>query len=198
MTTHTEEQNLLTRVAELDSEIEELERRKDEALGVISRAHKRFEELDEYRRQLSPRAFSGDSDASSELEAIEDEYETLCRSVRVANSAVPEFERMLEEAKAQRRETQESVHRERYRILLEERSDLDVERDELGRRLCEVLEKRGLLDSQIATEIRHWDNDQANNHVLLSMGANQDWLTEEFRAWLPGGSYRAHEQSLAR
>ena len=198
MTPRPEEQNLLARVEELDEEIGELERRKDEALGVIQRAERRFEELDEHRRQLSPRAFSGDSDASLELAGVEDEYETLSRSVRVANSAVPEFEGMLEEAKAKRRETQESVHRERYRMLLEERSDLDAERNELGHRLLDVLRKRGELDNRIQSEIRQWDGDEANDYVLLSMNANQTWLNEEFREWLQRGSERAHlERSFA-
>jgi chromosome segregation ATPase len=197
MTTQTEEQNLLARVTELDAEIEELEHRRDEALGVIRSAYKCFEELDDYRRQLSPRAFSGDSDASLELEAIEDEYETLSRSVRVANSAVPEFERMLSEARAMRRKTQESVHRERYRLLLEERCSLDAERDELGQRLLEVLEKRGELDNRIQAEIRQWDGDEANDYILASMNANQNWLNEEFRQWLQRGSENAHERSFA-
>jgi predicted nucleic acid-binding Zn-ribbon protein len=184
MTVHTEEQNLLARVDELDAEIGELGRRKGEALAVIRRAERRFEELDKRRKELSPKTFFGDSAASLELEALEDEHDTLSRSVRVAKSAVPEFERMLEEAKAKRREAQEDVYRERYRTLAEERAKLDTERDELAQRLKEVLEKKTELGNRMQQEVRGWDGEQANDFSLQVMDEHQYWLNEEFRQWL--------------
>ncbi|MBA3474691.1 MAG: hypothetical protein H0T57_15970 [Rubrobacter sp.] len=184
MTTKTEEQNLLARVDELDGEIEELELRKEEALAVIRRARGRFEELDEQRKELSPKTFFGDAAASLELEVVEDEHEALNRSVRVAESAAPEFERMLEEVRATRRETQSNVHRERYRILSEELSEIDLKRDDLAQQLKEIIEERGRLISAMSGEMNSYDQEQANRMATDYVGAERYWLNEEFGQWL--------------
>lgn len=180
MTTQTDEQSLLVEVEALDAEIEELERQKREALAVIRRAERRFEELDEQRRKLSPKTFSGDSSACLELEGVEDEHETLDRSVRVANSAVPEFDRMLEETKAKRREAQGNVHRERYRILSEELSEVASERDEVAARLQQLLKRQAELRGGMAQEMRQWDQEQANRMAVDGMSANRTWLEGAF------------------
>ena len=184
MATQTEEQNLLEKVEALEGEIEELERRKGEAKAVIRRASRRFEELDEQRRRLSPKTFSGDSGARLELEVVEDEHEALNRSVRVANSAVPEFERMLGETKAKRRKAQEDVHRERYRILSEESGEILSERDELADRLQDLLERQSKLHSRMQQEMRQWDGEQANRMAVEGMGAHRRWFEDRFGQWL--------------
>lgn len=183
MTTQTDEQSLLIEVEALDAEIEELERQKREALAVIRRASRRFEELDEQRRKLSPKTFAGDSGACLELEAVEDEHETLNRSVRVANSAVPEFDRMLEETKAKRREAQKDVHRQRHQTLAGELEETRVERDELADRLQETLDRHAKIKSQMLQELYQWDPETANRSASESLTENEIWAEKRFGRW---------------
>lgn len=179
MTTQTNET-----IEALEAEIGELKRRREEALGQIRRAETRFGELEELRTEFSPKAFSGDEAAARELEAIEDEHDVLARSVRVARSALPEFERMLEEAKGKLAEERLEVHRARRQALLTQAGELDAERDELARRLHEILDKQDGLYFDALQELNSYDQDAANRTISHGYYPIRDYLTGAFSRWL--------------
>ncbi len=183
MTTKTVE-DLETITASLEGEIEELEHRRREALAQIQRAEVRFGELEERRTILSPKAFSGDKKAVSELEELEDQHDRTARSVRVARSAVPEFERMLEEARGRLREAQVQIHRERYNALLAEGDTLTPKIEELAKELTDLLEKRGALYSDASQELRYYDGDGANSVAMGIRPAVQAFVDRTFYQWL--------------
>ncbi len=172
-------------VEEIEEEIDELDRRRGEALTQIQRAEERFRELEERRVVLAPKIFSGDKKAGIELESLEDAHDQLSRSVRVARSAVPEFERMLEEAEARAKEGREEIHRERYKALIGEANDLTPEIEGLAKGLAVLLEKRDALYFDASQELRYYDGDRANK---LSQGlqlGTGDFLDGIFSQWLP-------------
>lgn len=171
-------------VEALEAEIAELSRRRSEALAQIQRAETRFAELEELRTEFSPKAFSGNQSAARELEAIEDEHDTLARSVRVARSALPEFERMLEAARTKATEARKDVHRTRREALLAESRELDAERDELSRRLHEVLEKQDGLYFDALQELNAYDQDAANRTISHGHYPIQGFLAGAFSRWL--------------
>ncbi len=184
MTTKQTVEDLEARVEELDEEVEELSRRRREALAQVQRAEVRFGELEERRAVLSPKTFSGDKEATAELEEVEDEHDQLARSVRVARSAVPEFERMIVETKTRASEAREDIYRQRYEALIAEGDALTPRIEELAKELNELLEKRSTLYHDASQKLRYYNGDQAN---ALSMGvrpAVQDFLDGVFYRWL--------------
>lgn len=180
MQTKTEENTIAT----LEAEVDELTHRRGEALAQIQRAEVRFGELEKRRTILSPKAFSGDEEASAELEALEDEHDHVQRSVRVAQSAVPEFERMIAEAEERLRKAEVQVHRERYQALIAEGDALTPKIEELARELNELLDKRGALYSDASQELRYYDGDAANAVAMGVRPAVQDFIDGAFYQWL--------------
>ncbi len=177
-------QGLAARVEALEAEAADLSRRRAEALAQIRSAEERFGELEERRTALSPKAFSGDAEAAAELERVEEEHDRLARSVRVARSAVPEFDRMLEDARKKRTEAARDVHRERYAELQRQSAALDPERDELGKRLAEVLDKQADLHLDMVNEVRQSGDGDGANSMFVSGNGTRDWLELTFARWL--------------
>jgi len=180
----TNTQSPEARAAAAEEEVDELSRRRAEALAQIQRAEVRFSELEERRAILSPKTFSGDKKATAELEALEDEHDQLARCVRVARSAVPEFEKMIAEAKARADEARTDIHRERYQALIAEADALTPRIEELGGELAELLEKRGALYHDASQKLRYYDGDQANALSLGVRPAVQDFIDGTFYKWL--------------
>lgn len=180
MQAKTEENTVET----LEAEVDELTRRRAEALAQIQRAEVRFGELEERRTILSPKAFSGDKKASAELEELEDEHDRVQRSVRVARSAVPEFERMIAGARERLAKAREDVHRERYQALIAEGDALTPKIEELASELVQLLEKRGALYADASQELRYYDQDGANSVAMGVRPAVQDFVDRTFYQWL--------------
>jgi cell division septum initiation protein DivIVA len=182
VTTKTE-QDLAAKVEALEAEIDELARRRAEAVAQIRHAERRFEELEGRRSVLSPKTFAGDKEAVKELEEVEDEHDRIARSVRVARSAVPEFDRMLKEAKEKHAKAVRDVHREEADELYRQSAALNAERDELAKRLREVLDRQADLFHDRVQTVRRYDQDQANSAFISGDGID-DWLTGAFSRWL--------------
>ncbi len=180
----TKREELTALVERLEAEIDELSRRRAEALAQIRSAEERFEALEERRAALSPKVFSGDAEAAAELERVEEEHDRLARSVRVARSAVPEFDRMLEDARKKRTEAARDVHRERYAELQRQSAALDPERDELARRLAEILDKQADLHLDMVNEVRQSGDGDEANRMFVSGNGTRDWLELTFARWL--------------
>ncbi len=180
----TKREELTALVERLEAEIDELSRRRAEALAQIRSAEERFGELEERRAALSPKVFSGDEEARGELEDLEDEHDALARSVRVAKSAVPEFDKMIAEARKKRAEAARDVHRERYAELQRQSSALDGERDELAGRLVEILDKQADLHLGMVNEVRQSGDGDEANRMFVSGNGTRDWLELMFARWL--------------
>ncbi|MDP9480483.1 MAG: hypothetical protein M3R38_33285 [Actinomycetota bacterium] len=179
----TKREELTSLVERLEAEIDELSRRRGEALARIRSAEERFEALEERRAALSPKVFSGHVEARGELEDLEDEHDALARSVRVAKSAVPEFDKMIAEAKERLAEAREQVHREKADALYRQSAELDPKRDELARQLFEVLEEQARIDSDRMQEVRLFDQEEANRRAVAGDGV-AEWLRGAFARWL--------------
>ncbi len=180
----TKREELTTLMEELEAEIDELSRRRAEAVAQIRHAEERFEELEERRSALSPKTFSGDKEAAAELEQVEDEHDRIARSSRVARSAVPEFDRMIKEAKGRLGEAREGVHRKRYEELARERYTLDEEIEAAADKLAEGLDRLSNLDGEQYTEGRAGGLDPSYDIHDLTRG----WLSSRFRDYLPFGA----------
>ncbi len=180
----TKREELSALVERLEAEIDELSRRRGEALAQIRSAEERFGELEERRAALSPKVFSGHVEARGELEDLEDEHDALARSVRVAKSAVPEFDKMIAEARKKRAEAARDVHRERYAELQRQSSALDGERDELAGRLVEILDKQADLHLGMVNEVRQSGDGDEANRMFVSGNGTRDWLELMFARWL--------------
>ena len=174
---------LAAEVDRLDAEIGELKGQRDQATAQLRSAERLFEELEERRGVLSPKTFAGDEEAVRELQEVEDEHDRIARSARVARSALPEFDRMLKEAKEKLEEAEKDVHSEKAAELLREGEALDAERDELGKRLFEVLRKQEDLYFGAHSEVRYYDGDQANRMYVSGDGV-REWLEAKFERWL--------------
>ena len=183
MPTKAEQQDAGNVVANLEAEVEELVRRRAEAVAQIHHAEERFEKLEARRAALSSRTFSGDEEAARELQDLEDEHDRTARSARVARSAVPEFDRMLTEARGRLREARVRAHRERYDELYRQSVALDPERDELAKRLAEVLDRQSDLHLDMVNAVRQYDGDGANS-MFVSGNGTRDWLELAFARWL--------------
>ncbi len=179
----TKREELTGLVERLEAEIDDLSLRRREALARIRSAEARFEELEERRASISPKVFSGDEGARGELEDLEDEHDALARSVRVAKSAVPEFDKMIAEARERLAEAREQVHREKADELYRQSAELDPKRDELARQLFEVLEEQARIDSDRMQEVRLFDQDAANRRAVAGDGV-AEWLRGAFARWL--------------
>ncbi len=180
----TKREELSALVERLEAEIDELSRRRGEALARIRSAEERFEELEERRAALSPKAFSGDEEAAAELEQVEDEHDRIARSSRVARSAVPEFDRMIKEARGRLGEAREGVHRERYAELQNQSAALDPERDELAGRLVEILDKQADLHLDMVNEVRQSGDGDEANRMFVSGNGTRSWIEDRFSRWL--------------
>ncbi len=179
----TKREELSALVERLEAEIDELSRRRGEAVAQIRHAEERFEELEERRSALSPKTFSGDKEAAAELEQVEDEHDRIARSSRVARSAVPEFDKMIAEARERLAEAREQVHREKANALYRQSAELDPKRDELARQLFEVLEEQARIDSDRMQEVRLFDQEEANRRAVAGDGV-AEWLRGAFARWL--------------
>ncbi len=175
---------LEAKVSEINEGIAELSRRRDEAAATIERARKRFEELAGRRKVLSPMSFSGDEDATRELEALEDEHDALARSVRVAESALPEFERFIEEAEERRDAAEKQVHRARAEEMREELEKAEAKRDELAAQLVAALEDHARVFDDYRNAVSLYDRREAGRMGSDPRGAQARWLYDRLGRWL--------------
>lgn len=176
--TNSSIQALEAKAEEIAQELETLESQLKDARSQIARAEKRFAELEERRTVLAPKAFSGDADAQLELEGLEDEHDQLARSVRVAKSAAPEFERMIEEVQARLDHAQAQVHRANYERLLEEKSKLEEQAESiLDKYLQKQLELKALRP-RVVTEGR-----ASGLQLTPDVVSVAEQLFEKARAW---------------
>ncbi len=112
------------------------------------------------------------------------ELDALARSVRVAKSAVPEFDKMIAEARERLAEAREQVHRERAAELSRQSTGLDAERDELAGRLVEILDKQADLYHDMVNEVRQSGDGDEANRMFVSGNGTRDWLELVFARWL--------------
>jgi chromosome segregation ATPase len=181
-TTHTIE-NLEAEVEEIAQELSGLESQHRDATSQIRRAEQQFAQLEAQRRELAPRAFTGDEMARVELDGVELEQEEVARSSRVAQAAVPGLKHMVAEAKERLARAQEQVHKARARAAYEELKGVEARRDELAGELREVHKMHSRVHGRYQKAVRSYDQDQANDMAGSRAAVYQSWIKKAFARW---------------
>ncbi len=181
-TTHTIE-NLEAKVEEIAQELSGLESQHQDATSQIRRAEQQFTQLEAQRKELAPRAFTGDEKARVQLDGVELEQDELARSSRVAEAAVPGLKHMVAEAKERLARAQEQVHKARARAAYEELKGVEARRDELAGELRELLEVHSRVHGRYQKAVRSYDQDQANAMAGSRAAVYQSWIKKAFARW---------------
>lgn len=171
-------------VEDLEEKVARLQTQQESAIARAEEADQRLEQLHAHGVTLAPAALSGDAEASKQLESLEDEAASLTRTIRVAKDAASELDRVIGATREELTEARRDLHRERFEELAEEARGLDARREVLAQQLIEVLEQQDALGWQMSAEVRHFDNDWANDLGLGVVAGHREWLTETFRRWL--------------
>jgi chromosome segregation ATPase len=181
-TTYTIE-NLEAKVEEIAQELSGLESQHRDATSQIRRAEQQFAQLEAQRRELAPRAFTGDEKARVELDGVELEQEEVARSSRVAEAAVPGLKHMVAEAKERLARAQEQVHKARAQAAHEKLKGVEARRDELAGELREVFEVHSRVHGRYQEAVRPYDQDQANAMAGSRAAVYQSWIKKAFARW---------------
>ncbi len=172
------------RVEAIEAEEAQLAGQLAEAQRSVRAAEQRLHAIDERTAAIASRSFSGDAEAQQEVEDIEEEAVRLTRSLKVARAAAEDFGRMLKEAKGRLREAELQVHQERVAELSRQRAALDPERDELAKRLFEVLDQQSRLHADAGQELRHAGRGDEANSMYVNGDGTREWLESTFSQWL--------------
>ena len=181
-TTHTIE-NLEDKVEEIAQELSGLESQYQDATSKIRRAEQQVAQLEAQRKELAPRAFTGDEKARVELDGVELEQDELARSSRVAEAAIPGLKHMVAEAKERLARAQVQVHKARAQAAYEELKGVEARRDELAGELREVLKVHSRVHGRYQKAVRPYDQDQANDAAGSRAAVYQSWIKKAFARW---------------
>jgi len=172
----------MTSVERISNEIERLETQHEEALIQLKNAERELEELNEYRIELAPAAFTGDEVADKNLMVLEGEASKLSRGARLARNAAKEFERLIEEARKRRAQERQHLARERFDELAAERYELGIEVEEAMSALLGTLESYEAIHSEqvdCAQDFGGYSPATKPPHTLI-----QEWLVSRLKEYL--------------
>ena len=181
-TTHTIE-HLEAKVEEIAHKLSGLESQYQDATSKIRRAEQQFDQLEAQRKELAPRAFTGDEKARVDLDSVELEQEEVARSSRVAEAAVPGLKDRVAEAKERLARAQEKVHKARAQAAHEKLKGVEARRDELAGELREVFEVHSRLHGRYQEVVRPYEQDQANDMAGSRAAVYQSWIKKAFARW---------------
>src|SRR5215218_4449435 len=184
----------MTSVERISNEIERLETQHEEALIQLKNAERELEELNEYRIELAPAAFTGDAVADKNLMVLEGEASTLSRGARLARNAAKEFERLIEEARKRRAEERQRLARERFEELAAERYQLGVEAEEAMSALLETLKRYEPIHSEQVACAQDFGGDSPTTNPPRTL--IQKWLVRRLREYLSLSSIERYDQPL--
>jgi chromosome segregation ATPase len=181
-TSHTIE-DLEDKVEEIAQELSGLESQHQDATSQIRRAEQQFNQLEAQRKELAPRAFTGDEKARVALDGVELEQDELARSSRVAQAAVPGLKHRVAEAKERLARAQEQVHKARAQAAYQELKGVEARRDELAGELREVFEVHSRVHGGYQEAVRPYDQDQATDMAGSRGAVYQSWIKKAFARW---------------
>lgn len=172
------------------AEVERLEGETERLAGQLASARRSAREAEHEigamgarRKEIGLAVFREDGEAVEELAELRSRAARAEETLEVSVGASEQLERRLGETKKALAEARVRAHRERYDELYHQSSALDPERDELAKRLAEVLDKQSGLHLDMVNAVRQYDGDQANSMFVAGNGT-RDWLELSFARWL--------------
>ncbi len=162
------------RLAEQLSSARQSARDAEQELGMISAR----------RKEIGLAVFREDPAAVEELAELRSRAASAEETLEVSVGASEQLGRRLGEAKEALAEARIRVHREKYGELQNQSAALDAERDELGKRLAEVLDRQADLHLGMVNEVRQSGDGDEANRMFVSGNGTRDWLELMFSRWL--------------
>ncbi len=136
------------------------------------------------RKEIGLAVFREDAEAVEELAELRARATSAEETLEVSGGASEQLERRLGEAKDALAEARVRVHREKADELYRQSAALDAEREELGKRLAEVLDRQADLHHDRVQAVRQSGNSDQANSMFLSGNGTRDWLELMFSRWL--------------
>ncbi len=168
----------------LEGEVENLAGQLASARRSTQEAEREIGTVKARRRELGLAVFREDPEAVEELAELRSRAARAEETLEVSVGASEQLERRLGEAKKELAEARVKVHRERYDELYRESAALDPERDELAKRLAEILDKQADLHLDMVNEVRQSGDGDEANRMFVSGNGTRDWLELTFARWL--------------
>jgi chromosome segregation ATPase len=169
---------------QLEDRVKGLEEQVLKAQEVTRRTRARLAELAAKQREISPDVLSGSEQARADLDKLEQEQEKIEHSSRIAQSATPELQRMLEAAKqelAQERRSEAQIHASKaYKRV----KDLENRRAALVHDIDHVLREHAKAYGEYIAAVREYSPEQANNLASNRVGMSGRWIKAAFAKWL--------------
>ncbi len=177
-------QGAVADVERLEGEVSNLAEQLASAQRSARDAEQEIRAISARRKSLGLAVFQEDPEAVEELAGLRTRAASAEETLEVSVGASEQLERRLGEAKEALAEARIRVHREKADELYRQSAALDAERDELGKRLAEVLDRQAdLYHDQVQAVRETGDVDQANS-MFLSGDGGRDWLELTFARWL--------------
>ncbi len=183
MPTHNA-QGAAAEVERLEGEAENLAGQLASARRSARDAEQELETVSARRKEIGLAVFREDEEAVAELAELRARATSAEETLEVSGGASEQLERRLAETKKALTEARVRVHRERYAELQRQSSALDPERDELAKRLAEVLDKQADLHLDMVNEVRQTGDHDSANSMFVSGNGTRDWLELAFARWL--------------
>ncbi len=171
-------------VERLEGEAERLAEQLASARQSARDAEQEIGTISARRKEIGLAVFREDPAAVEELAELRARATSAEETLEVSGGASEQLERRLGEAKKELAEARVRVHREKYGELQNQSAALDAERDELGKRLAEVLGRQADLHLDMVNEVRQSGAGDEANSMFVSGNGTRDWLELTFARWL--------------
>lgn len=182
MTTKTV-QGVVAEVERLEGEVESLAGHLASARQSAWEAEHEIGAISARRKEIGLAVFREDQEAVEELAELRSRAASAEETLEVSRGAAEQLERRLGETKKALEEARVRVHRERAGELARQSDALDPEREDLAKRLREVLDKQAELHLDTVNEVRQYDGDGANS-MFVNGNGTRGWLEARFGRWL--------------
>ncbi len=177
-------QGAVADVERLEGEVENLAGQLASARRSARGAEQELETVSARRKEIGLAVFREDPEAVAELAELRARATSAEETLEVSAGASEQLERRLGEAKKQLAEARVRVHHEKYGELQNQSAALDAERDELGKRLAEVLDRQADLHLDMVNEVRQSGAGDEANRMFVSGNGTRGWLELTFARWL--------------
>jgi chromosome segregation ATPase len=168
----------------LEGEAERLAEQLASARQSAREAEREIGTVKARRKEIGLAVFRKDPAAVEELAELRARATSAEETLEVSGGASEQLERRLGEAKDALAGARIGVHREKADELYRQSAALDAEREELGKRLAEVLDRQADLHHDRVQAVRQTgDHDRANS-MFVSGNGTRDWLELTFARWL--------------
>ncbi len=177
-------QGAAAEVQRLQGEVENLAGQLASARRSTQEAEREIGTVKARRKEIGLAVFREDPEAVEELAELRSRAASAEETLEVSAGASEQLERRLGEAKKALTEARVRVHHEKYGELQNQSAALDAERDELGKRLAEVLDRQADLHLGMVNEVRQSGAGDEANSMFVSGNGTRDWLELTFARWL--------------